>query len=197
MPRETLASLRAKTAELEGEIHVLRGLAVRDPLTGVYNRRAFNDAMEREAMLASRLAAVRRYNRGLLVIDINDFKGINDTYGHPIGDEFLRQIAEVAQQSVRSTDIVCRIGGDEFAVILSDPIDISGVTKAADRIDKALSERPITTENGYRLYVTVSIGGSIAEVAEHPTVFSRRVDDILMQQAKPRKVVGQSTVFCV
>jgi diguanylate cyclase len=198
MPRQTISTLRARIAELEGEVAVLRGLAMRDPLTGAFNRRAFNESMEREAALASRLSRTRdrRYARGLLVLDLNDFKLVNDTHGHSIGDEALRRVADVARQCVRGTDAVCRIGGDEFAVILSDPINLAGITEVAKRIVAMLAERPIVTEHG-PLFATVSVGGSVAEVVEQPKHFFERVDGILMGQAKPKKIAGKSIVVCV
>ena len=98
-----------------------REIANLDPLTGIANRRAFDSALRRE--LAARLDSQNGRRRSddepfaLLVFDLDDFKSINDDYGHPVGDAVLRQTAERARDVLRSTDLLARIGGDEFAVI--------------------------------------------------------------------------------
>lgn len=90
--------------------------ATRDGLTGLYNRRYFDET------LADHLAAAIRYERelSLVLFDLDGFKQINDSRGHPAGDEVLRQFAGILQSSARRADIVCRYGGDEFAVILPE-----------------------------------------------------------------------------
>ncbi|MDH3283365.1 MAG: GGDEF domain-containing protein [Acidobacteriota bacterium] len=89
-------------------------LSLKDPLTGLFNRRAFSTFLTREAESA------RRYDRPLALIlaDLDRFKPINDTYGHPVGDEALRLTARVLSTEARKSDIVARLGGDEFAVLL-------------------------------------------------------------------------------
>jgi diguanylate cyclase (GGDEF)-like protein len=90
--------------------------ATRDGLTGLYNRRYFDET------LSDHLAAACRYKRdlGLVLFDLDNFKQINDTEGHPAGDDVLRQFAAILQSTARKADIVCRYGGDEFAVILPE-----------------------------------------------------------------------------
>jgi len=95
---------------LEAELHH-RAVANRDSLTGVANRRHFDEALERE------LARRGESPLALLIVDLDDFKEVNDTHGHPIGDAVLRRVAERIQSILRSTDTLARIGGDEFAVI--------------------------------------------------------------------------------
>jgi diguanylate cyclase (GGDEF)-like protein len=105
---------------LEAELHQ-RAIANRDPLTGVGNRRHFDETLQRELARRTRPAGGRREADqsplALLVLDLDDFKGINDNHGHPVGDAVLSQVAERAQSILRSGDTLARIGGDEFAVV--------------------------------------------------------------------------------
>jgi diguanylate cyclase (GGDEF)-like protein len=96
-----------------------RTIAYRDPLTGVANRRQFDATLQRELSRRSQAGHPADEQRplGLLLLDLDDLKGINDNHGHPVGDAVLRQVAERAQSILRSTDTLARIGGDEFAVI--------------------------------------------------------------------------------
>jgi diguanylate cyclase (GGDEF)-like protein len=115
----TLVMVNLKARLLRAEAHQ-RQIANHDPLTGVANRRAFDAALRRE--LERRTAPhARRDGDGdplaLMIVDLDDFKTINDDHGHPAGDAVLRQTAERARSVLRSTDLLARIGGDEFAVI--------------------------------------------------------------------------------
>lgn len=102
--------------------------AVRDPMTGLYNRRFFDEA------LAQNVETARRYGRelSLVLFDLDGFKQVNDTCGHQAGDEVLKTFARLLQETVRKADIVCRIGGDEFAVILPEA-GLSSVWKFTER----------------------------------------------------------------
>jgi diguanylate cyclase (GGDEF)-like protein len=105
---------------LEAELHQ-RDIANRDPLTGVANRRHFDTVLQQEIAARSRPSGGRRKSDesplALLILDLDDFKGINDNYGHPVGDAILSQVAERVQSILRSSDTLARIGGDEFAII--------------------------------------------------------------------------------
>src|SRR5215212_8397136 len=89
-------------------------LATTDPLTNLSNHRYFRDALALEIARASRLG----YSLGLLMIDVDNFKRVNDTFGHPVGDEVLRSIANVLRSNLRQTDVAARYGGEEFAIVL-------------------------------------------------------------------------------
>jgi diguanylate cyclase (GGDEF)-like protein len=105
---------------LEAELHQ-RDIAHRDPLTGVANRRHFDAVLQDEIAARTRPSGGRRKADesplALLILDLDDFKGINDNHGHPVGDAILCQVAERAQSILRSADTLARIGGDEFAII--------------------------------------------------------------------------------
>ncbi|HEV2727327.1 MAG TPA: GGDEF domain-containing protein [Solirubrobacterales bacterium] len=105
---------------LAAELHH-RDVANRDALTGVANRRHFDEILQRELARRVRPTGGRRQvdqsPLALLIVDLDDFKGINDNYGHPVGDAVLTQVADRAQSILRSTDTLARIGGDEFAVV--------------------------------------------------------------------------------
>jgi diguanylate cyclase (GGDEF)-like protein len=109
--------------------------AVRDPLTGLYNRRFFDEA------LARNIEAARRYGRelSLVLFDLDNFKAVNDTYGHQAGDEVLKTFAQLLEETARKADIVCRIGGDEFAVILPET-GLSNIWKFTARVFQGLEK---------------------------------------------------------
>jgi diguanylate cyclase (GGDEF)-like protein len=113
----------------------LSEMAVRDPLTDLYNRRFF------DAALTQHIETARRYGRelSLILFDLDHFKEVNDTCGHQAGDAVLKTFAILLQKTARKADIVCRIGGDEFAVILPET-GHSGIQKIITRFFKILGE---------------------------------------------------------
>jgi diguanylate cyclase (GGDEF)-like protein len=127
-------------------------LATTDGLTGLLNRRTFN------AQLQGRLREAQRYDRplSLLLLDVDHFKKVNDTYGHPAGDAVLRGIAGLLQKQARETDIVARYGGEEMALILPET-EAPGAQAIAERIRRAAAAVTHPSEQG-AIQVTVSIG---------------------------------------
>jgi diguanylate cyclase (GGDEF)-like protein/PAS domain S-box-containing protein len=111
----------------------LRHLADHDPLTGLRNRRLFEHDLELQVGRSRRYGEVA----GLMVIDLDDFKGINDRYGHMVGDDALKAVARALTRRLRTTDLVARLGGDEFAVILPH-IDDEGMAVVADGLTRVL-----------------------------------------------------------
>lgn len=138
----------------------LEFLASADPLTELPNRRSFLDAAKSEFLRA------QRHGRALsfLILDIDHFKSINDRFGHAAGDEALRQVARCCRETLRRSDHIGRIGGEEFAVMLPETGPELGY-EAAERLRIALSKLEIPTEDEV-LWLTVSIGGMTAN-AEH------------------------------
>ncbi|PZD72399.1 putative diguanylate cyclase YcdT [Acaryochloris thomasi RCC1774] len=134
----------------------LYNLAMHDALTELYNRRHFMETGRRELLLAQR----RQQPATLLMIDIDHFKRINDTYGHATGDAVLKKFAIVLLQALRQTDIIGRIGGEEFAIILPD-CDAPSSQSVAERIRATMAETRL--RNPSDLSWTVSIGIAILD----------------------------------
>ncbi|HHN74650.1 MAG TPA: GGDEF domain-containing protein [Acidobacteria bacterium] len=129
------AGIPTRNAHVHGEA---LSLALRDPLTGLFNRRAFEAFIERESQGAQRSGR----SLTLIMIDLDEFKPVNDRFGHPAGDALLKGVAEVLLSNLRRSDIVARIGGDEFAVLLPETTLDAGV-KLARRLRNALASAQI------------------------------------------------------
>ncbi|EIC27902.1 MULTISPECIES: putative bifunctional diguanylate cyclase/phosphodiesterase [Methylomicrobium] len=127
--------------------------SVHDPLTGIHNRRYFNEMLEYEVGRSSR----HHHQFAVLLLDLDDFKEINDTYGHPLGDEVLKKIAESITSHLRKGDIATRMGGDEFAVILPETPP-EGAKIAAESIRANLESLAFKSPNGKDFHVTTSVG---------------------------------------
>jgi two-component system, cell cycle response regulator len=127
-------------------------LMTTDALTQTFNRRYFNEALDRE------FTRSMRYKRALslLIFDIDFFKKINDTYGHVAGDSVLRQLAVVVKPRLRQQDILARVGGEEFAVLLPE-VDLAGARVAADKV-RRLVEAARFSIDGREFSCTVSVG---------------------------------------
>ena len=132
----------------------LQRQATVDALTGLPNRRAFDDALQRTMETAGRSA----HAVGLLLIDIDHFKRINDTLGHAQGDAVLREVARRVSSTLRHAEQAARIGGEEFAAILTDPDDAS-LRDVAERVRESVRAQPVSTARGPR-QVTVSVGAA-------------------------------------
>ncbi|MBK7002247.1 MAG: GGDEF domain-containing protein [Rhodoferax sp.] len=139
------AALLRKQQELEI-------LAQRDALTGLYNRRQFTVLAELELARAERIPG----GIALLMVDLDFFKQINDRHGHPAGDEVLRQVSALLSAGVRSTDLVGRMGGEEFIVLLPHT-DLENALAVAEKLRKTLRERPLLVQE-VQLPVTASFG---------------------------------------
>jgi diguanylate cyclase (GGDEF)-like protein len=143
--------------------------AVTDELTGLANRRQFLDALEHELARSARTGETT----SLVLCDLDDFKLVNDRFGHPAGDEALRVVGRVLRETVRELDVPARLGGEEFAVVLPNTT-LDGAVRLAERIRVAIEQAAIVV-GGHRIAVTVSLG--VAAHAERETL------EDLMQQA--------------
>lgn len=144
--------LRNFAAELSISNRRLQEAALTDPLTGLPNRRQAIEAMQAE------WATATRHSRAFSVqiVDLDGFKAINDTHGHDVGDMALRQAAETLRGALRTQDLICRTGGDEFLVLCPDT-DLKAAMLVAERLRVAVQAHPVET-GGPRLFLTASLG---------------------------------------
>lgn len=149
--------------------------SLQDPLTGVGNRKALSTALNREVQLADR----HQHCLSLLVIDIDHFKLINDTYGHSCGDDVLKELGRSICSIARQTDLTFRYGGEEFVVLLNKT-SAEGATVIAERIRKRIEKLKIET-NSELIRVTASIGLSTREANESGDQLFKRADMALYQ----------------
>jgi diguanylate cyclase (GGDEF)-like protein len=173
---EELALRAGPAIENANRFREARQLADLDALTGLHNRRYFHETLARE------VARAHRYDRqlALIVFDLDDFKAINDRIGHLAGDAVIAESAERVRDVVRSADFACRVGGDEFAVILPEST-LADADQLYRRLQAALSARPI----GQAGRLSFSAGVAELRSEDDPTVFFERADEALYR-AKER-----------
>ena len=161
-------------------------MAVVDALTGLHNRRYFD--MHLSTLLDQ--AAQGAKPLSLLVLDIDFFKKINDTYGHDAGDEILRALAGRIRRAVRSVDLVCRLGGEEFVIVMPETaLDVAG--KVAERVRRAVEAEPFNVKDGQMAVpVTVSIGIADRGSDANPDFIYKSADKALYES----KATGRNKV---
>lgn len=142
--------------------------ARRDPLTGLANRRAFAEQMDQQLALRMRSGAELHKPMGVIMVDVDHFKSVNDTYGHDAGDQVLKQLAEVLSASTREEETMARFGGEEF-VLLAPMATEEELTRAAERFRHAIEAIEISLPDGNTLRITASFGVA--------TLLSPRVSD--------------------
>ncbi len=140
--------------EVFKEKHQLKKLAITDSITGLFNHRHFQASIQNE------VARALRYSHlvSLALIDVDFLKNVNDSKGHPMGDQVLKEVAELLKNGVRTTDVVCRYGGDEFAIILPHT-DAQGAKELAEKIRIACNQSTSPLLSG----ITLSLGVSTLE----------------------------------
>lgn len=165
-------------------------LAITDPLTGLWNYRYLSMSLGREIERASRF----RRPLAVLMLDVDLFKKVNDTYGHARGDAVLRELAHRLAEQVREVDVLARYGGEEFTVVLPET-DRGGAEKLARRILEAVRNLPFS-DGGPPLQVTVSIGVAIyPQHGQSPAVLLRAADEALyLAKAQGRDQVAIAAV---
>jgi two-component system, cell cycle response regulator len=137
--------------------------STRDALTGAYNRLHFEERLRSEVAYAIR----HRAQASLVLIDLDHFKRVNDTYGHPAGDAVLKRAADECMRALRTEDVFARFGGEEFAVVLRN-IELKGAARLGDRLRAAVSATPIEFE-GKAIPVTLSAGAASLACCRNPS----------------------------
>lgn len=178
------SGIAIKNAKLYAEI---KKLATIDDLTRLNNRRNFFELAEREFKLHKRYRNIQALS--MIMLDVDDFKKVNDTYGHYIGDDVLRTVAEKCIETLRETDIIGRYGGEEYTIILPQT-GRKEAQRVAERLKKNISEQPIIF-NGMNIYVTVSIGVAVLDDSSINTLeeLLQRADIALYEAKKKGKIV--------
>ncbi len=175
----TLLNLVGSIKAINKYTENLEFYATRDPLTGLFSQRVFRDLLGYEIKRAAR----HKYKFGLIVIDCDNFKPINDTYGHSFGDKFLKAFGNVLEHSKRDEDILSRYGGDEFTLILPES-DQKETYTVAKRILDNVKNFELEAPNGTLTSMTVSIGMAIfPEHSQDPTELFN-IADSMMYKAK-------------
>ncbi len=190
-----------RTKVIEGLNDDLKRLAERDGLTGVYNRRFFNEYLEIEVKrAASHLQHRARLtpddasgmNFGLALIDIDHFKRINDEFGHLAGDDVLRQVAQIMERNMFSRDVICRYGGDEFALLLTKTSGM-GILQAVEKIRKEIDDREFAFDAEHTgEHITISVG--LAGFDEAPALGGEEILRVADDRLLRAKSLGRNRI---
>lgn len=170
-----IACYLAKYIGTSRDLEYTYALATTDGLTELYNHRYFQEQM------LQNIETGKRYDKpfSLIMIDIDYFKKFNDTYGHQSGDAVLRQVAQILKKNVRSTDIVCRYGGEEMSIILTQTASDEAII-TAQKICNAVSAQPLKLVNGNDVKVTISLGvATYPQNGQTPPEMIKYADDCL------------------
>ncbi len=174
-----LKSVHLRNKKLRDTKQHLEIISSQDALTGLANRTCFNNLLEHA------LARASRYNTLVAVffMDLDNFKLINDQFGHAVGDKLLIETAKRLKETLRGSDTISRLGGDEFTVILEDPLDITGIEEVAKKIVDALN-LPMTI-NGVEIFISASIGISYCpKDSFQPEILIQKADTAMYQAKK-------------
>jgi diguanylate cyclase (GGDEF)-like protein len=154
------AELRAMGEQLKASMQTLAELSITDALTGLYNRRYLDETLRRELLRAERA----KLPVAVIMLDVDHFKRFNDTYGHDAGDAVLRSLAGLMQKHARGGDILCRYGGEEFAMIMPE-MSCAAAAQRAERLLEAT--RLLTVEHGGRPLGRVTLSAGVALFPDH------------------------------
>lgn len=179
-PKTVLTRLQARIKTLESQVAVLQGLADIDPLTGLLNRRGLEKGLDVEMSRISRTGETITF----VCVDLDHFKRVNDTHGHPVGDEVLRKLGEVLRKTSRKTDLIARMGGEEFVIVFSGQSALSDLAHV-DHIRKVVKDELVFTKADHpQISVTASFG--MAESSGHLAVedLFKKADAALYQAKK-------------
>ena len=170
--------LRRQLAEKQGHSEILRNLAMVDPLTGLYNRRFAEQRLTAEVARSER----KGHPLTVMTVDLNDFKQINDTYGHAAGDKVLQEFALRLNKVIRGADLAVRLGGDEFLVLLPE-CTMDQLQLVLGRLGSMQVEW-----QGYQIPVTFSVGWKQYEIGDRPHELLEKADQALYAKKRASKV---------
>jgi two-component system, sensor histidine kinase LadS len=173
---DRIRDLQEERQRLQEQEQRLTELSITDELTGLFNKRWFT------SKIASEMDHARRMDRplSLIVLDVDDFKSLNDRFGHHQGDLVLSELGRVISRSVRSTDIACRYGGEEFSIIMPGA-DKEDASVTAERLRRGTQSMQILAEHGKNVTVTVSLGVARMRTGEDADTLFVRADSALYQ----------------
>ena len=174
--------------KIDEENKNLKEKSIKDGLTGLNNRASFDNHMEIQIGMAKRNIDER--DLSIIVIDLDKFKNVNDTYGHQMGDTVLKESAKCLKHLSRMSDIACRFGGEEMVLILPET-SIKGASIVAEKIRKRLESRIYKSEDGVEFKVTGSFGVSSYEEGDTIETMFERADKALYRA----KENGRNKVF--
>jgi diguanylate cyclase (GGDEF)-like protein len=169
----TINDLAEQRKQLELETSALRNEVITDPLTGLLNRRAFSHNLDHA------INQWERHHRPFVLIlgDLDYFKLINDRFGHLVGDQVLKAVAQRISTSLRRSDLAFRIGGEEFAILLSES-GLRVAAEVAEKIRRRIDGTPVTLDSGQNVFPTMSFGLGAADAGDGASLFAR-VDQCL------------------
>ncbi|WCE04878.1 GGDEF domain-containing protein [Pseudoxanthomonas sp. JBR18] len=179
--QQQVQAAEARIQALEQELKDVAGLVREDQLTGALNRRGFEELFERE------VARTQRSSAPLCVamLDLDDFRKLNETHGHAGGDAALRHVVEIARATLRATDAIARFGGEEFVLLLPDATIFEG-SAAVTRLQRALAQHSFLHED-MRVFVTFSAGVALRKPDEAQDVLLKRADRAMYEAKKAGK----------
>lgn len=171
------AQVRRKRYQDRLRLHYQQSMemAVTDPLTGLYNRRYMASHL---ATLLTQSAS--QHGTAVAILDLDHFKQVNDTHGHPVGDDVLREVGNRIVRNIRGIDMACRYGGEEFVVLMPDT-DLESSEVVAQRLLQAIGGKPIATRSAGELTVTCSIGCTSSLEGDTADSLLKRADDALYE----------------
>jgi diguanylate cyclase len=183
--RKQVSAAERRIEQLKEELELVSQLVHEDQLTGALNRRGLEDALAREAARAERSGA----NFCVALIDIDNFKRINDTFGHQVGDIVLVHLVAIIRETIRTHDLIGRYGGEEFLLLLPDAL-IDEALRVMTRLQLSVARKPLSWGN-QQLVVTFSAGVAARVAGEPDEVLIRRADQALYEA----KRVGKDRVI--
>ncbi|HEV3230733.1 MAG TPA: GGDEF domain-containing protein, partial [Candidatus Dormibacteraeota bacterium] len=174
-----LAAHSLQTVSFLGRLEASQEAAMTDSLTGLHNRRFLREQLDRELARCVR----GRYPVSLVIFDIDNFKTINDTYGHLVGDEALKHVGRVLSEPLRRSSTICRYGGDEFCIVVPD-CDREEASRVGERLLRQINETPFVVE-GHGPIPLAASGGVATQYPDAPaTVDLFELADRELIQAK-------------